>query len=66
MTATKRLTKVSNVSGVKVIMPNPPLTILQELADLRQAGSKCIRNIVVKESNILQWNLMLVPVSNLG
>lgn len=36
---------------------------LQELNDLRASGLKSFREIVVDESNILQWTGLIVPVS---
>lgn len=35
----------------------------KELGDIRQAGLKSFRDIVVDESNILQWQGLLVPDS---
>lgn len=35
----------------------------QELADIRKYGVKNFRNIQVDESNILNWQGLIVPVS---
>lgn len=42
--------------------PLRPLHV-QELTDLRSSGLKSFREIVVDESNILQWTGLIVPVS---
>lgn len=37
--------------------------LFQELADIRKYGVKNFRNILVDESNILNWQGLIVPVS---
>ena len=37
--------------------------MFQELADIQASNQKVFRDIAVDESNILQWNGLIVPVS---
>lgn len=38
----------------------------QELEEIRRSGMKNFRNIQVEESNLLSWQGLIVPVSNIS